>query len=345
MLLKSIAPAPLLLATLAGLVSCQRPDPPVASRDTRTDTIHAVGYIEPLGELRRLAFQTSGVIARVECHIGDRVKAGDLLARLDDQLELARVASARARLEEARSKRAFVLAGAHPDAIRSAEALREEATLEKAHRESERARMERLRAERGVSAMAADEAAFQAAASSLREKKACTALSLLIDQVRPEDRSLADAEVETALAGVGEAEALLRQKAIPAPVDGTVLEIFLREGEAVSTTPPEPALLLAPSGPLEARVEVDERFATQLQAGAAAMVRSRDGSINCRGKVRAIKPVMGRKTVFTRQAAERMDLQILEAWITLEMPATLPIGTEVEVEIEIPAHAATAPAP
>lgn len=120
---------------------------------------------------------------------------------------------------------------------------------------------------------------------------------------------------------------------IEAPADGTVIEIFHYEGESVSSSPSEPVILFAPAGPLEVRAEVDEQFATQVKVGDQAKVRSRGDAVEEQGVVREIKPVMGRKSVFTHSAAERMDLKILELRIEMEAPPPWPIGMEVDVEI------------
>jgi len=42
---------------------------------------------------------------------------------------------------------------------------------------------------------------------------------------------------------------------------------------------------------------------------------------------------MGKKSVFSRQATERMDLQIMEVRIELETSPSWPIGLEVDLEI------------
>ena len=100
----------------------------------------------------------------------------------------------------------------------------------------------------------------------------------------------------------------------------------------------EPVILFAPTGPTEVRAEVDEQFFSYLGVGNLVNIQTREGSGQLKGKIRQIKPVMGRKSVFSRQATERMDLQIMEVRIEFENPPSWPIGLEVDLEIVTEAH-------
>jgi len=129
------------------------------------------------------------------------------------------------------------------------------------------------------------------------------------------------------------AEEMLEQKVLKAPVDGLVAEVFMEVGEAVSLSESKPIFLLAPAGPVDVRVEVDERFSDQVKIGWAANIVSHGSKHSIPGRIRMIKPVMGRKTVFSREATERMDLQVMEVWVETSEALGLPMGAEVKVEI------------
>lgn len=299
-----------------------------------TQTIHAVGYIEPRGELRRLAFQGHGVIVRIGHQIGDQVKAGDILASLDDRLERSQLLTASAELAMAEANRDLALAGAHPEAIHVAEAMCRAAKVEMKHRANERIRLEGLRDKRTVSDLDLKAAVFDAENSAAKAQSAVASLAHLRNQVRPEDRLFLESQVMAARAAVESAKARVNQMMMLAPSNGTIIEIFRREGEAVSISFSEPVILFAPEGALEVRAEVDEQFLSKIKKGDAANIHSRSGLEPMKGVVREIKPVMGRKTVFAREATERMDLQILEVRIEFADPPVWPIGAEVDVDIE-----------
>ncbi len=106
----------LAIATTTGwLGACKPSETSRSGTDKSKQTIHAVGYLEPREKLRRLSFQSHGVITQIHAKIGDNVKAGEVIARLDDLVEESALASAPAKLSKTEVSRKLVLAGAHPD--------------------------------------------------------------------------------------------------------------------------------------------------------------------------------------------------------------------------------------
>lgn len=104
----------LMAATLVGaflLAACTRPgtaDPNAAERSATlangslTATVSATGNIQPESDVR-LSFQSAGTVAEVNVKVGDRVKKGDVIARLDTiDLELA-LTQAQASLEQSKN--------------------------------------------------------------------------------------------------------------------------------------------------------------------------------------------------------------------------------------------------
>ena len=216
----SLKPSYLLVFAALFTSSCQKESATEELSDAFVGKIYAVGYVEPQDGLRRLAFGSHGVIETIECEIGERVSAGQILARLDAELESSEVEIARAKLTQVRASRKVLLAGAHPDSIREA-----------SHLENERARLERLVQTSSVSENAYEKAQFEAEAASRRWQRTTTALSRLNNRVRPVDVEQADAEVELALAELNAAERRLQRRFLRAPGEGIILEKFQREGE------------------------------------------------------------------------------------------------------------------
>ena len=93
----------------------------VVERGTLLVTVLANGNIEPLAEVN-LVFDVGGQVAEVPVEIGDRVEAGDVLARLDTAALVLQVEQAEAALASAEAKRAQLLAGPQPEEIAAAEA-------------------------------------------------------------------------------------------------------------------------------------------------------------------------------------------------------------------------------
>ncbi|HHN94246.1 MAG TPA: efflux RND transporter periplasmic adaptor subunit [Anaerolineae bacterium] len=93
----------------------------VVQRGTLLVSVSGSGSVEPLRRVN-LTFEGLGTVAEVAVQVGDRVQAGDLLARLDDDQLALQVEQAQAALALAQAQYAQVAAGARPQEIASAEA-------------------------------------------------------------------------------------------------------------------------------------------------------------------------------------------------------------------------------
>jgi len=147
--------------------------------------------IEP-EEIVRLAMPVAGIVAEVAIDRGDSVVAGDVVARLDTTLETIALSLARARAaSEAR--------------IRSLEARL-------AFLESQASRMEEMAARNAISQTEATQSRLEADIARHELDEAMLA------------REIAAIEVE-------QAEALLEQRILRAPIGGVVVDRLLTRGE------------------------------------------------------------------------------------------------------------------
>jgi putative ABC transport system permease protein len=156
----------------------------------------------------------------------------------------------------------------------------------------------------------------------------------LRDYVRPEDRDLAETKVRLAEAKLAVARQQLADTSLAAPCAGTVLEILRREGEGVRLTDTDPVLLLGDLSKLRVRAEIDERFARLIRAGQEAVLFGRGlGDATLETRVAAVKAIMGKKTVFSRAATERKDLDVLQVFVNLPESFTAPVGLQLDIKV------------
>src|SRR2546423_3545754 len=83
--------------TVAGYLWFGHQTQPASAESTviaRPATLVAPGRVEPTRDPVALAFETQGRIVAISVDEGDTVKAGQVLARLDDRMAQARVAAA-----------------------------------------------------------------------------------------------------------------------------------------------------------------------------------------------------------------------------------------------------------
>ena len=293
---------------------------------------HGVGYIEPVSELRRLAFKHPGVIAVCRVAVGVRVNAGEILATLRAEAEQAAVGEAESALGLARAELAQVRAGVNPQQIEAVRAAKNAAEAEARHARQELARQRALLAER-----AASPAEFAAAEVASRRADALAAqraaeLNHMANSVRETDLAVAEARVRVAEARLAAAREQMRETELRAPCGGMVLEWLQHAGEAA--TGGAPAVIFADPSGLQVRAEIDETQALALRPRQLAVVSGPAlGGREISGEVRLVKALMGRKTVFTHAAAERKDLDVLEVFLELPPATELPLGLQVDVRV------------
>ena len=186
------------------------------------------GYVVP-DSSSKVAAKAEGRLASVRVKEGDRVRAGDVLAVLEDSTERSAIATARAR---ARAARARVL---------TARANLAEAELRLVREES--------MAARGAVAMAA-----------AQDQKAH--VQALVEAVK-----VAEAEVVAADAEVSALEVNRQNLTVVAPIAGTVVTRPLRLGELVGPTT-GPILELADLDTLVVETDVPEARLSRVKAGA-----------------------------------------------------------------------------
>jgi HlyD family secretion protein len=152
--------------------------------------------------------------------------------------------------------------------------------------------------------------------------------------VRPEDRTVAAARVQLAAANLAAAKARFAETLLRAPINGTVLEILKREGEAVRVYDPTPVLVFGDCSKLKVRAEFDERFVNDIAIGQKARLFGRGlGDRSVTGTVTLVKTIMGKKTVFSRESAERKDLEVLQVFIDTDELLDVPIGLKIDVQL------------
>ncbi len=298
--------------------------------------IQGVGYVEPVSEIRRLSFQTGGIIADCQVEVGQQVTQGSVLMTLYNGEEKTSLLLAQKQLQLAIAEREKILSGVNPYAIIAAEKEINSLTAETENSRREFARRQFLFQEGAISAAELDQFKINVIQNEEALNSAQAELSRLQTFVRTADRQLADAKVAVAKAQEAMAKQKLEKTRLRAPFSGTILEILRREGESVNAREPEPVILYANISKLRVRAEIDENYVTQLREGQQAIIFGRGlGNQEVMGQIVLIKQLMGKKTVFTRSATERKDLDVVQVFIDMPSDFSAPVGLEVDLKIRV----------
>jgi HlyD family secretion protein len=302
----------------------------------------ATGRVEPKSGEVRVGAEVPGRIVDMPIAINDRVKAGDLLVRLDDDDALTKIAAANA-----------------------------EAQVRVRERNEEDARglqLERRNAEDGVAN--AERAVFGAQQDfddALSKKRAGNGSDDEVDKARAKlddaRKSLTDkratlastnaksgmplpTRLESALsvarAELSGAELGVEHTRVRAPFDGTVLNVIAKEGELAAPSPENSLAVIGDVTAMKVRAEVEERDAAKIHVGQRVVVRA-DAypDQDFEGRVYSVAQSLSQPNIVSRGPRRPNDVEVLEAVIDLDGLPPLLTGMRVDVFFKHDATAST----
>lgn len=287
------------------------------------------GVVEPHDRETQVSASVPGRIASVEVAEGAKVRAGDPLVILEQDVERSTLAAAQADYDGAQADYARVRKGSRSEDIDAADADAAAALARAAQSADTLKRTEALAANGHVSPDELDRARRAAEADKATADQADARRRAAVNGSRKEDVAAALARVDAAKARRDEAAARLEQRTVRAPIDGEILQVLVRAGEY--ETPGGGTLLsMGDTSTLRVRMDVDERDIAKLKLGDTALLRaSALAGRDIPAKVEEIGRRMGRKNVRTDDPVERNDTKILEVVLSVDDPAGLVVGQRV----------------
>ncbi len=300
----------------------------------RPQTLVAPGRVEPLHDPVQLAFEAQGRIAEITVDEGDAVRAGQVVARLDDRLARARLAAAVAGVAQAQARHQLARRGPRAEDVAAARAEADAAAASALHRGAEQARSEHL-GKVGALATTVVDADDAAARVAHAQAQAATArYQALARGTRREQIDEAAAALQLAQAELAAAQVALDQTVLTAPSDGVILRRTGEIGALVTLMTPSPVLAMANLGTLEIRAEVDEADVAAVAVGQAAYATADAfGARKFPVKIRRITRELGRKTMRDDDPRARVDTRVLEVIAEFDGApgVALPLGLRMHV--------------
>ena len=293
----------------------------------------APGRVEPAGGEARIGAQVPGRVVEVLVAANDKVAAGDLLVRLEDDDLLPRIHAAAAEAAVRKRERDSAEATGKPAQDRRAA----EDTLATAERQLAQARDDLDRTSkqrRDGTGSAADVDTAREAVTKARERlwQARDGLrkALAVEGLPPPTRP--EAALTAARADLSLAEAALEKTRIRAAAAGTVLQVTAKVGESIAPSPEAVLLVMGDLSSLRVRAEFEERDLGKVRTGQAAVVRSdafpgRDFE----GNVTFLAQSLGPSRFGQRGPRKPTDVDVLEVLIELNGKPPLLPGMRVDV--------------
>ena len=196
-------------------------------------TVAGAGMVEPETENISVGSPVPGVVVEVLAKVGQKVKAGDPLFRLDDRQRRAELAIRRAMREDAQAQLEKLNDMPRKEELPRAEAKVLEAKADWENWEQQWSRGEALLTKNAMSQEEFMERKQQAIQARERYNSAVAEYDLLKAGAWEPDKRVAQAAVDQAAAQVQETQTELDRLVIRALVDGEVLQVNVRPGEFV----------------------------------------------------------------------------------------------------------------
>ncbi|MEO1525280.1 MAG: efflux RND transporter periplasmic adaptor subunit [Planctomycetota bacterium] len=256
--------------------------------DEVAENVQFVGVAEP-SRRSTVGSPLDGRVLGWEVDAGQRVKEGDVLARLRTRALELQLAAAKAELTSRRAALEELKAGARPGEIAAARASEAAAKAAAEFAETNFQRTERLMRQSGASKLEYDQARRQRDESKQVLINAQSTTQLLVDGPRSERIVAAEALVELQQQTVAGIEDRIERSQIRAPFDGVVVAEFTEAGNWLSAGDPVAEIIAL--NPVEIRVFVPERYINRVRVGESCEVTLRaTAGASWIGRVRYIVP-------------------------------------------------------
>jgi HlyD family secretion protein len=300
---------------------------PVTTRDI-APAIQGVGTVEAKVAVNVSSKITDRVVS-VLVDQGDTIKAGQLMARLDDTQYVAGVNQAEASMRAAEAQLRDLLAGARPNEIEQLRARLASGSAARTLAERDFQRTRDLFAKELISAQDMDRARQAYDVATATERDTHHALDLALHNwARKDQIEAARAQLQAAQSALTLAREKLADTVIVSPLNGYVVSRDLEAGGVVN--PGIPIFKIADPWTAWVTVYVDQRDTAGLAVGNPADItlRSLPGQV-FRGRVARIQ-----------REGDRVTEQLAVDVAFAERPPRLVLGEQVEAAIRPPTHSA-----
>jgi HlyD family secretion protein len=291
----------------------------------------APGRIEPKGGELRIGAQATGKLVELYARLNDKVMAGDLLARIDDEDLQARLVAAEAEVSVRKRERDGENSSGQAKERRTADdaVAASERALFSARRELDRvaiaARVGSLTAE-DVTKVRTNVAAWndKVAADRANARKVHAQSGMPLQTRLESGLALARAELSQVETGI-------QRTRVRAVTDGTVLQVIAKVGETVAPSAEAALLTVGDMSSLRVRAELEERDVSKVRVGQTVVVRSdafpgRDFA----GKVVIVAQALAPPRLASRGVRRPNDVDVLDVQIDIDGETPLMPGMRVD---------------
>jgi multidrug resistance efflux pump len=302
--------------------------------DKHSPWVAGFGRVEPVSQKRRLAFEISGLLAKVLVEEGDTVKQGQVVAQLRDDEYTARLDAARSDAQALKAQYDKLMAGARQEEKTETLSVVERTKSVMQNARVEMNRRKELLTQDLIAKEEVDRAVTEYLVAEKEYEEARQRYLVMKNFSRKEDIATAWAQYEAAVQRSVDMQSQLEKTRLRSPVDGKVLRVHRQPGENVSIFFECPVLTVADISRYQIRAEINEKYAALLEPGQEAYFTSEAfGSLRFKGRVERVGHMTGPKTVTLDRPQEKIDTKVIETIIALESQDGLVTGLTGDVFI------------
>jgi HlyD family secretion protein len=213
----------------------QRPQVVFVERKDMAVTISANGIVEP-EQVVNISPKTTGIMTRLLVKEGDRVRAGQALAYMDDSNLRGQLTLAQGQLAKAEAELAKAIAGNRSQEVAQAEARLASAAADLNLAEENLRRNQQLSDAGAISRIEYDKFKAERDTAQAKLSEVQQELSLMQAGSRPEEIAAAEAQVIAQRGTLQTIEAQINDTVVRAPFDGVVSRKYADPGAFVAPT-------------------------------------------------------------------------------------------------------------
>lgn len=299
--------------------------------------ISGVGIVEPESDNIAIGTAVNRIVSKIEGAVGTKVKKGDVLLRLESADLEADFNSKLAAYEKSIAGYRKLEALPRPEDVASAEAVLKQAQIERDLAKRQYEMITSLKDNRAVSGQESNRRLFDLDRAEAKVQQ----LQADADKARlgawKPDLEIARLEVSQFKADLEQARAELARVIVRSPIDGTVLQVKIHEGERPQTdTAKAPIMIVGNTDQLHLRVSINQFDAPYYHTGSAAVAFLQgDARREFPLEFVRLEPILVTKQNLSNEASEKVDTRVLQVVYRFKDPSPpLLVGQQMDVFIE-----------
>lgn len=300
-------------------------------------SISGVGVVEPSSENILIGTPLNRIVDKILVTSGKKIRKGDILFQLDSRDLQSELKIQKVAYENAQARYSKLRSLPRPEDLTAGEAALKSAQISSEQAKSQYQMILGLQDKRALSQQEINRRRFNFQMAQAKEEEAKANLEKIQAGAWKPDLDIAQNEVDQAKANIDKIKTEIERTIIRSPINGTVLQIKIHEGEF----PPhdKPSMIVGNTNELHVRVNINQWDAPYFRSNAPAVAFLQgEARIEIPLKFVRIEPYLVSKQNITNEITEKLDTRVLQVIYEFKNASQLPIYVGQQVDVFIKAE-------